>query len=125
MTARFTTAFTLLAFQPLWAQESSQGPVSFDPAGPRSLYAEWSPDGTQLTFTSDRHGDREIYLMRADGSDVRRLTSDAAEDTRPRWSPDGRRIAFQSWRHGGGMEVYVMNAHGTDVRRLTFTTIAQ
>ncbi|MGH7475318.1 MAG: hypothetical protein ACRELD_03445 [Longimicrobiales bacterium] len=84
----------------------------------------WSPDGRRIAFDSTRDGNWEIYTMAADGSDVRRLTTDAADDTRARWSPDGRRIAFQSWRHGGGMEVFVMNADGTDVRRLTFTTRA-
>ena len=50
----------------------------------------WSPDGAQIAYASS--GD--IYVMNADGSDVRRLTTDAAEDVRPAWSPDGRQIAF-------------------------------
>jgi TolB protein len=35
----------------------------------------WSPDGTEIVFASNRSGDVEIYVMEADGTDVRRLTN--------------------------------------------------
>lgn len=38
-------------------------------------WADWSPDGTKIAFTSTREGHAEIYIMNADGSDVKRLTS--------------------------------------------------
>ena len=44
-------------------------------------------DGTRIAFTSDRDGDWEIYTMRADGTDVRQLTVNAAWDWDPSWSP--------------------------------------
>jgi len=49
---------------------------------------QWSPDGTQIAFTSDRDGDSEIYTMDADGSEVAQVTknSDAA-DVFPDWQP--------------------------------------
>jgi dipeptidyl aminopeptidase/acylaminoacyl peptidase len=34
---------------------------------------QWSPDGQRISFSSDRDGDSEIYVMNADGSDQRRL----------------------------------------------------
>ena len=34
----------------------------------------WSPDGRKIAFVSDRDGDRDIYVMDADGSNVERLT---------------------------------------------------
>jgi len=89
----------------------------FDPTGPHSIYAEWSRDGTRLAFTSDRDGNREIYVMNVDGSQVERLTTNDAIDTTVRWSPDGR-IAFDSNR-SGEFKLYVMNADGSGVRRLT------
>jgi Tol biopolymer transport system component len=55
---------------------------------------EWSPDGRQIVFASDRDGPRQIYVMQADGSGVRRVTSNPEPEDMPTWSPDGRSIAF-------------------------------
>jgi Tol biopolymer transport system component len=46
----------------------------------------WSPDGTQLAFVSTRDGNEEIYVMKADGTSVTRLTDDPADDGEPAWS---------------------------------------
>ena len=72
----------------------------------------------QIAFTSERDGNWEIYVMNADGTGERRLTSSAGDDMLPVWSPDGSRIAFTSTRDGNG-EVYVMNADGSDQTNLT------
>lgn len=34
----------------------------------------WSPDGTRITFESERDGDAKVYIMNADGSSLNRLT---------------------------------------------------
>ena len=68
----------------------------------------WSPDGTRILFWSTRDGNREIYVINADGSDPTRLTSASGWDTGPRWSPDGTRIAFTSTRDDGNYEIYVI-----------------
>jgi Tol biopolymer transport system component/DNA-binding winged helix-turn-helix (wHTH) protein len=78
----------------------------------------WSPDGSRVVFWSNRDGGREIYVMDADGSNVRRLTHNLADDVNPGWSPDGRRILFDSDRDGN-QEVYVMDADGGNQIRLT------
>ncbi len=57
--------------------------------------------------------DGDIWSVAADGSDVRRLTADAAYEERPSWSPDGRSIAFAR-----GGDVYVMDADGANARLL-------
>ena len=79
----------------------------------------WSADGSRLAFWSDRDGNREIYVMGADGSGQTNLTDHPALDDEPAWSPDGSRIAFTSTRDGGDRELYVMNADGSDQTRLT------
>jgi hypothetical protein len=68
-----------------------------------------SPDGTRIAFASDVTGEREIYVMRADGSQIRRRTQNPSrDDTEPAWSPDGSRLV---WSSQG--DVYVMNADGS------------
>jgi len=71
-----------------------------------------------LLFVSNRSGNAQIHVMRADGSGDHALTSTPQENTEPAWSPDGRRVAFTSYRDGNA-EIYVMNADGSQVRRLT------
>ena len=78
----------------------------------------FSPDGDRIAFVGYRHGNGEIYVMNADGTGLKRLTSHKGEDLTPAWSPDGRRIAFASNR-AGEFEIFVMNADGRAVRRLT------
>ena len=87
-----------------------RGPAS-DPA--------WSPDGRKLAFVrlNARLGS-PIYVVKADGSGLRRLTRGPTLDFEPTWSPDGRKLAFVSDRDGNS-EVYVMNADGSGQRNLT------
>ena len=82
----------------------------------------WSPNGTLIAFagsgeaTAEDQRDLEIYVMRADGSESRRLTNDRVHDATPAWSPDGRSIAF-AHAPGLGTEnaegvIVVMNGDG-------------
>ena len=68
-------------------------------------------------FESDRDGDRELYVMNIDGSDIVNLTDHPADDRSSVWSPDGQRVAFVSER-SGIHGVYVMDADGSDLTRM-------
>lgn len=95
-------------------------------------FPSWSPAGDLIAFTSFRDGDYEIYTIKPDGTQLKRLTNTPGNDAHNSWSPDGKWIAFASSR--GGFkdesvlhplnpqpygEIYVMRADGSDVRMLT------
>lgn len=78
----------------------------------------WSPDGQWIAFDMSVGSYTDIYTIRADGSELRRITTTGAQNTNPSWSPDGGRIAYVSmW--SGSREIWVMNADGVNPTRLT------
>ncbi len=102
-------AFVVVATTFLWA--SFTGGIAQGQAG-------------KIVFSSNRGGESfQIYIMDADGTNIRPLTSSGRNDA-PRFSPDGRRIVFSAARDGtagniGSASIYVMNVDGTGEIRLT------
>jgi serine/threonine protein kinase len=86
-------------------------------AGSTETNPEASPDGSQVTFMSQRDGNWEIYVVNLDGSRLSRLTHNPANDGLPAWSPDGKHIAFVSDRDGS-WAIWAMRPDGSDKRRL-------
>jgi TolB protein len=96
-------------------------------------YPAISPDGKEIAFVrafgrirQDQIDHVGIYVMRVDGSHLRRVTLPAtrtAEDSDPQWSPDGKRIVFV--RHNvtakpaNKQAIYTVGAHGAGLRRVT------
>jgi TolB protein len=82
----------------------------------------WSPTGRELAVTLSRDGLAQLYLINADGTNARRLTTSSAIDTEPVFSPDGLTVYFVSDR-GGGPQVYrtpVAGASAGRAERVTF-----
>lgn len=79
----------------------------------------WSPDGRRLTFAA--FGPRRVYqlwVMRSDGTKVRRLTRAPYEDTEPAWSPNGRWILFTRFhRPPGGVDLWIVHPNGSRLHR--------
>jgi len=82
-----------------------------------SIQPRFSPDGSEIAFTSDAGGGDNIWIMKSDGSDARQLTK---EDFRllnnPSWSPDGEYIAakkhFTTTRSLGTGEIWLYHRNG-------------
>ena len=100
----------------------------------------FSPDGKKIVFCSLRGAfplanlsaekraryDKDpawfgdIYIMDADGSNVRRLTDAPGYDGGPFFSPDGERILWRRFDASGmNADIFTMKLDGSDVRRLT------
>ena len=85
----------------------------------------WSPDGTRILFESPDGspvgGKEDIYTVRPDGSDVRRLTTDGVS-TDATWTADGRILFVRSATGGGGSPGWwTMDADGTGAAVLVTT----
>jgi dipeptidyl aminopeptidase/acylaminoacyl peptidase len=88
----------------------------------------WSPDGSQIAFVGTKllPWNRDIWVMDADGTDLRRITHDRSDDRNPEWSPDGEYLAFVRHPSAGGdaefagsVDIWVVAASGGAPTRLT------
>ena len=101
--------------------------------------ASYSPDGQYIAFSSNRLAyqsgltEREktlfdtdpataldLYIMKSDGTDVKRITDMFGYDGGPFFSPDGKRLCWRRFAENGATaEIYSANLDGTDAKRLT------
>ena len=86
--------------------------------GVEYAYPRWSKDGRQVLFQGNKSGKWHLYLMHADGSNIRQLTTGNSNNNYPDWSADNAKIAFVSDREGNE-DVYVMNLDGSNLQNLT------
>jgi Tol biopolymer transport system component len=132
-----------------WDYDAYYDIYEYDPAAKtyRTLTTEkgydaegsWSPDGSLIAFASNRSAYQEkltpeqqkafeldpawaneIYIMKADGTDVRRLTQSPGYDGGPFFSPDGKRLCWRRFSENGATaEIMTMNIDGSDQQQLT------
>jgi Tol biopolymer transport system component len=75
----------------------------------------WSPDGSKITFDSNRGGSAQLWVMDATGAGAHQVTTGPSAGAElPDWSPDGQHLAYDQ-----GGSVWVMDAAASDPKRLT------
>ncbi|HEU5103085.1 MAG TPA: S41 family peptidase [Roseiflexaceae bacterium] len=84
--------------------------LTANPAGHSS--PRWSPDGSQIAFSSSRTGQGDIYVLPLSGGDLRRVTYHDIASVVEDWSPDGDYIFFSSGRDQQGSAIYRVAAEG-------------
>src|SRR5574341_2386239 len=77
----------------------------------------WTPDG-RVVYTTNINGDNDIWIMNADGSNQKPLTTDPHEDQYPLVSSDGRYVVFTSTRRGFP-SLWRMDLDGGNLKQLT------
>ncbi len=99
--------------------------ITHDPYDETNL--EWSPDGKWIAMSSDHpdenltfdgrkdfdYGQYDIFVIRPDGSEIKRVIANDAQESYPKWGPEGKKIAYISNRTGVG-NIYVSDIDGEE-----------
>lgn len=80
-----------------------------------------APEEQKISYISDADGNRDIWVMNADGSGKLNITNDAADDRMPVWSPDGKEIVAVSDKIGNTYQIFVSSWNGKYRSRRTIS----
>ena len=111
-------------------EDESLRRITNDPFDEKNL--AWSPDGKWLALSGDRpnedlvfdgtkdfpFGKYDIFVIRPDGSEIKRVIEDDAQDTHPAWGKDSTHLSFISDRTGVG-NIYVSDLEDGDLQAIT------
>lgn len=87
----------------------------------RSSEVDWSPDGQWLVYAENLDGQRNLRLVRPDGTNGMSLTQfqDGTQIGGPRWSPDGKRLVFYMY-HKNQQDLWLLEMDTLKMRPLTY-----
>ncbi|MDQ6954819.1 MAG: hypothetical protein Q9M20_05190 [Mariprofundaceae bacterium] len=90
---------------------------------PNAFDGTISPDGKQIAFVREVHGNYDLWLQNLDGTGLTQLTSNTFGDFEPAFSPDGKKLAFVSNRHSKGnvrhTSIYIIDINTGETARIT------
>ncbi len=98
----------------IWIVPTSGGTPRSLAKQPGARAAMWSPDGKQIAFDAGDDRDRGIYVMNADGSNLKRITAKNVYVALPTWSPDNTKIGALC-----NDKLCVMNSDGSNLINIT------
>ena len=81
-------------------------------------FPKWSPDGDRILFYSSREEGNDLFLMKSNGTRVRRVRERRFGGGAATWSPDGKQIAYRM-TDLAGVGIYIMTDDGQNNRRIT------
>ena len=85
---------------------------------------DMSPDGTQVVYGITRYnleankGNRDLYLINAEGGNVKKITAFEGSEGQARWRPDGQKIGFLS-AESGSTQLWEMSSDGSNKKQVT------
>ncbi len=88
----------------------------------QDMHPAWSPDGRRIAFTSDRGGNRDIYIIDIKSKKVTQLTENVREVNsakEPSWSPDGKFIVYARNVVNESINIYIINVKTKETKPLT------
>ena len=93
-------------------EKESQVIINIKDANP-----SWSPDGDKIVYSSLKGGDTNLWIMKADGSEKKKITEKGGEF--PSFSMDGTKIVFVSYRENEHGDVYILDLSSGSESRIT------
>lgn len=84
-----------------------------------NLSPAWSPEGTQICYTSYKTGNPDLFVFNLRTNSQIRLSNRKGLNSAPAWSPDGSKIALTLSKDGNA-ELYILEVEKKKIRRLTY-----
>jgi Tol biopolymer transport system component len=87
----------------------------------RANYPKFSPDGKEILFVAHENSNSQLFLMKNDGSNIKKLTnfSGDIQIITPSWSPNGDLISFSKSNSDGWMDIYILDLRLKEITRVT------